>query len=113
MLSIDSNGAISFVSSGAPIPAPSPSVELSTDAAAGSYQGAKSGTLECSGEPIPQNAEYVFRNVPPVQLRLEYNKKIWEGKLVPGDGQTQVLILKNIGNGPQKKCVVHWTVIEQ
>ena len=75
------------------------------------YDGAQSGTLECTGGPIPQNAEYVFRNMPPVKLRLEYNKKIWDGKLVPGAGQTQTLILKNIANGPQKKCVVHWTVI--
>jgi hypothetical protein len=75
------------------------------------YSGPRSGTLACSGGPIPQNAEYVFRDLPPVHLQLEYNKKIWEAKLTPGNGQTQKLILKNVGNGPQKKCVVHWTAI--
>ena len=28
------------------------------------YKGAMSGTLTCSGSPIPRNAEYVFRNLP-------------------------------------------------
>ena len=74
------------------------------------YNGARSGTLECSGGPIPQNAEYVFRDLPLVHLQLDYNQKIWQAKLMPGDGQTQKLILKNVGKGPQKKCVVHWTV---
>jgi hypothetical protein len=76
------------------------------------YSGPRSGTLACSGGPIPQNGEYVFRDLPPVHLQLEYNKKIWEGKLEPGNGQTQRLILKNVGNGPQKKCLVHWTAIQ-
>ncbi len=75
------------------------------------YSGPRSGTLACSGGPIPQNGEYVFRDLPPVHLQLEYNKKIWEAKLEHGNGETQRLILKNIGNGPQKKCVVHWTAI--
>jgi hypothetical protein len=76
------------------------------------YSGPRSGTLACSGGPIPQNSEYVFRDLPPVHLQLEYNRKIWEAKLEPGNGQTQRLILKNVGNGPQKKCVVHWTAIQ-
>lgn len=84
---------------------------VDSDDPGANYQGPQSGTLECTGAPIPQNAEYVFRNMPPVKLRLEYNQKIWDGKLLPGQRQTQMLVLKNISSGPQKKCVVHWTVV--
>jgi len=75
------------------------------------YNGPRSGTLECTGSPIPQNAEYIFRDLPPVHLEFHYNQKIWDAKLVPGGAQTQTLILKNVGKGPQKKCLVHWTVV--
>ena len=70
--------------------------------------GAWSGDLTCSGGPIAQNADFVFRDLPAGKLQLTYNSKIWEARLVPGDGQTQQLILTNRGSGPQKKCVVHW-----
>jgi hypothetical protein len=83
----------------APVPSPPP------------YSGARSGTLECSGGPIPQNAEYVFRDVPLVKMRLDYDTKIWDARLVPSEGQTQRLILRNKSSGPQKRCVVHWSVI--
>jgi hypothetical protein len=73
------------------------------------YSGPKSGTLECGGGPIPQNAEYVFRNVPLVKMHLDYDTKTWEARLAPGDGQTQKLVVKNKSSGPQKHCVVHWT----
>jgi hypothetical protein len=76
------------------------------------YSGAMSGTLESSGGPIPQNAEYVFRDVPLVKMRLDYDTKTWDAHLVPGEGQTQRLILKNKSSGPQKRCVVHWSVIQ-
>ena len=75
------------------------------------YNGAMSGTLECNGGPIPQNAEYVFRNLPPLKVQLDYEKKVWEARLAPGENQTQRLILRNISSGPQKKCVVHWRVV--
>jgi hypothetical protein len=75
------------------------------------YSGPKSGTLECGGGPIPQNAEYVFRNVPLVKMQLDYDTKTWDARLAPGDGQTQKLIVRNKSSGPQKHCVVHWTVI--
>jgi hypothetical protein len=75
------------------------------------YNGAKSGTFECGGSPIPQNAEYVFRNVPLVKMQLDYDTKIWDARLAPGDGQTQRLIVRNKSSGPQKRCVVHWSVI--
>jgi hypothetical protein len=75
------------------------------------YNGAKSGTFECIGNPTPQNAEYVFRNVPLVNMHLDYDTKTWDARLAPGDGQTQRLILRNKSSGPQKKCVVHWSVI--
>ena len=71
----------------------------------------KSGVLECMGSPVPQNAEYVFRNLPPAKLHLDYDAKTWDVRLTPGDGQTQRLILRNKSSGPQKRCEVHWTVI--
>jgi hypothetical protein len=74
------------------------------------YRGATSGTLECKGGPIPQNAEYVFRDLPSGTLQLDYDTRIWEARLSPGSGQTQKLVLRNISSGPQKRCVVHWSV---
>lgn len=85
-------------------PAPSPSAPQS-------YSGVRSGTLESSGSPIPQNAEYVFKDVPLVKMQLDYDAKIWEARLVPGAGQTQRLIVRNKSSGPQKRCVVHWSVV--
>jgi hypothetical protein len=91
--------------SAAPVPsAPPPS-------APPLYSGAKSGTLESNGGSIPQNAEYVFRDVPLVKMRLDYDTITWDARLVPGEGQTQRLILRNKSSGPQKRCVVHWSVI--
>lgn len=75
------------------------------------YNGPRSGTLTCSGL-VPQNAEFVFRNLPPVEIKLEYDARIWSARLQPGDGETQRLILKNISSGPQKKCAVHWNTIQ-
>ena len=75
------------------------------------YNGPTSGTLHCSGSPVPQNAEYVFRNVPPGNLQIEIDTKIWEARLAPGEGQSQKLILKNKSSGPQKRCTVHWSII--
>jgi hypothetical protein len=86
-----------------PAPPPSPSAPR--------YEGPRSGTLESNGNPIPQNAECVFRNLPAVKIQLDYDTKIWDARLVPGEGQTQRLILKNKSSGPQKRCVVHWSVI--
>jgi hypothetical protein len=82
----------------ASLPAPRPSAE------------AKSGTLECSGEPIPPNAEYTFPNVPTLNRRFDYDRKVWDVRLTLGEGQTQNLILKNKSSRPQKSCVVRWTV---
>jgi hypothetical protein len=76
------------------------------------YDGPMSGTLECSGGPIPQGAETVF-NLPPVKVQLDYDMKTWDARLAPGNGQTQRLILRNKGTGPQKRCVVHWSVVQQ
>jgi hypothetical protein len=75
------------------------------------YNGAMSGTLECTGSPVPQNAEYVFRNLPPLKLQLDYDQKVWEARLSPGENQTQKLIIRNRSSGPQKRCVVHWSVV--
>ena len=74
------------------------------------YRQATSGTLQCTGGPVPQNAEYVFRNLPVGKMQLDYDTKIWDARLAPSEGQTQKLILRNISSGPQKRCVVHWTV---
>jgi hypothetical protein len=72
---------------------------------------AKSGTLECNGDPIPPNAEYIFPNVPTLNRKFDYDRKIWDVRLTPGDGQTQNLILKNKSSRPQKSCIVHWTLV--
>ena len=76
------------------------------------YDGPKSGIYESTGSPIPQSAEFVFRNVPLVPMRLDYDSKIWEARLVPGEGNTQRLIVKNKSTSPQKRCVVRWTVVQ-
>lgn len=76
------------------------------------YTGPMSGTLESSGDPIPQNGEYVFSDIPQVKLLLDFDTKHWEARLAPGEGQSQVLILRNKGKGSQKRCVVHWTVVQ-
>jgi hypothetical protein len=78
-------------------------------AAPQAYNGAMSGTLQCQGSPVPQNAEYVFRDLPPLKLRLDYDQKVWEARLLPAENQTQRLILRNKSSGPQKRCVVHWS----
>jgi hypothetical protein len=75
------------------------------------YQGPTSGTLESSGGSIAQNAEYVFRNLPAAKLQLDYDTRNWDARLLPGEGQTQKLILKNKSSGPQKRCSVRWSVI--
>jgi hypothetical protein len=87
-----------------PLPAAVPSAALP-------YNGAKSGTLECTGSPIPQNAEYVFRNLPPVKIKLDYDTKTWDATLEPAEGPPQRLILTNKSSGPQRRCAVHWSVI--
>ena len=76
------------------------------------YGGAKSGMLTCTGAPVPQNAEYVFRDLPLVTMRLDYDAKIWDAHLSPGIGQTQKLILRNKSPSPQKRCEVRWSVIQ-
>ena len=78
--------------------------------AAAPYTGPLSGTFESTGGPIPQNGEYVFPNIPPVHLLLDFDTKHWEARLEQGEGQTQNLVLHNKGKGPQKRCVVHWSV---
>jgi hypothetical protein len=44
-------------------------------------------------------------------MQLEYDTKIWDARLAPGDGGTQRVIIRNKSSGPQKRCVVHWSVI--
>jgi hypothetical protein len=96
----------------AAVPVPSATPSSAMPPAVLPYSGVKSGTFESSGGPIPQNAEYVFRDVPPVKMQLDYDSKIWEARLVPGAGQTQRLIVRNKSSGPQKRCVVHWSVVQ-
>ena len=115
------SGAVASAHSSPPVhipvppPQPEPPTSIGSTPASSphpaSYEGPRSGTLESNGNPIPQNAEYVFRNLPAVKMQLDYDTKIWDARLVPGDGQTQRLILKNKSSGPQKRCVVHWSVI--
>jgi hypothetical protein len=100
------------VTPAAPNPLPArPPVSPASVPSAPQYAGPRSGTLESTGNPIPQNAEYVFRNLPPVKIQLDYDTRIWDARLATGEGQTQRLIVKNKSSGPQKRCVVHWSVI--
>jgi hypothetical protein len=99
----------------APVTAPPatgpPARAASLPAPPPAYNGAMSGTLECRGGPVPQNAEYVFRNLPPLKMRLDYDQRVWEARLTQGENQTQRLILRNKSSGPQKLCVVHWSIV--
>jgi hypothetical protein len=88
---------------------PAPTAPLASPPPAAAYSGPMSGTLECDGHPIPQNAEQVFLNLPPAKLQLTYDANTWDTSLVPS-GQTQKLILRNKKPGSQKKCTVHWKV---
>ena len=90
-----------------PDPTASP---VQTASASQSFDGVKSGVLECNGSPIPPNAEYVFPNVPTANRRFEYDRKIWDVRLVPGAGDTQNLILKNKSSSAQKRCTVRWSL---
>ena len=92
-------------------PEPRLAVVAPPPAPAAAYNGPLSGTLECTGGPVPQNAEYVFRNLPPLKLELDYDRRVWDARLAPGGNQSQRLILKNTGSGPQKRCVVHWRAV--
>jgi hypothetical protein len=109
--SADTPGAIS---DGPPTPAEAvvrPGSAASVSGAARHSGMPKSGVLECMGSPVPQNAEYVFRNLPPAKLQLDYDTKTWDARLTPGEGQTQRLVLRNKSSGAQKRCEVHWSVI--
>jgi hypothetical protein len=94
-----------------PLPHTAPPVSPPTRQDAPPPVQAQSGTLQCIGAPIPQNAEYVFRNVPLGKLQLDYDTRVWNIRVAPGERQTQRLILRNIGAGPQKRCTVHWSVV--
>ncbi|HWF07762.1 MAG TPA: hypothetical protein VG297_04820 [Bryobacteraceae bacterium] len=88
----------------APKPLPSPPV-------AAAYNGPHSGTLECrAGVVIPQNGEYVFRDLPPGKLQLDYDMKTWDVRIAPGDGGAQRLILTNKRPRQQKRCTVRWSL---
>ena len=109
-----SSGDPNFAGSGpdAPPPTPPPAGRptLAHAPQTETYSGPRSGTLECSGAPVPQNAEYVFRNLPAAKLQLDYDTRIWDARLVPVDAQSQKLVLRNKAAGAQKHCTVHWTV---
>jgi len=74
------------------------------------YIGPTSGTLKCSGAPVPPDAEYVFPGMPPGNIQLDLEGKPWAARLVPR-GETQDLILKNKGASSQKRCTVHWSIV--
>jgi hypothetical protein len=87
----------------APAPAPAPSAP---------YTGPRSGMLECSGRvDIPQNGEYVFTDLPPGKLQLDYDTKSWDSRLLPGTGNSQRLVLINKRPGTQKRCSVRWSLV--
>jgi len=67
--------------------------------------------LECSGEPIAPNSEYVFRNVLTANRRFEFDRKVWDVRLEPGAGGTQNMILTNKSSKTQKRCAVRWSLV--
>jgi hypothetical protein len=75
------------------------------------YNGPVSGTLECDGNPIPQNGEYVFSNLPPMKLDLVYDKNAWDVSAEENGGMQRVII-KNKRPGTQKKCTIRWKVVQ-
>ena len=104
----------------APAPAPAPPSLAAAPSLAGApaavapaqpYNGPKSGTMRCIGDPVAPNTEYVFDGLPPVKIRVEFDSKNWEAYLSQGAaGQTQTLTLKNIGSRAQKSCTVRWSI---
>ena len=75
------------------------------------YSAVRSGTLKCTGDPVAPNAEYVFAGMPLGNLQIDVDGKPWAARLLPGNGQTQDLILINRGSSPQKGCTVRWRVM--
>jgi len=75
------------------------------------YAGPKSGMLACSGRVIPQNGEYVFTDLPPGKLQLDYDTRTWDSRLLPGTGNSQRLVLTNKRPGTQKRCSVRWSIV--
>jgi hypothetical protein len=61
--------------------------------------------------PLVQNAEVVFRNLPPGRLALSFDEDVWEARFSPGEGNTQRIILRNKKPGVQKKCAVAWRLL--
>ena len=87
----------------APVSRPAPTTHT--------YAGEKSGVFESTGGPIPGNSEYVFRNVPLVQMKLDFDTKIWDARLAPSENNMQRIIVRNKSASPQKRCIVHWSVV--
>jgi hypothetical protein len=75
------------------------------------YTGPRSGTLKCSGGPVPPDGEYTFPGMPMGNLQVDLEGKPWEARLLPGSGQTQDLIIRNKSASAQKRCTVHWTLM--
>jgi hypothetical protein len=95
-----------------PAPAsPAPSQTARIETAPLPWAGPKSGTLECAGRVIPQNGEYVFTDLPPGRLQLDYDNKTWDSRLLPGPGNSQRLVLVNKRPGTQKHCSVRWNIV--
>ena len=70
-----------------------------------------SGTLECSGDSIEPNAEYVFRNVTTAGRKFEFDRKIWDVRFVSRPGGGQDMVLTNKSSKAQRRCTVKWTVV--
>lgn len=102
--------ASSAAAPSAPVPVPpAPAARVAPPMPA-PYNGPKSGTLHCFGQPIQPNAEYTFPGLPAVELRIELDTNKWDARVEPGADHTQTLILKNKGRRAQKSCVVNWSV---
>ncbi len=75
------------------------------------YSAPGSGTLKCSGDPVPPDGQYVFPGMPLGNLQIDLDGKPWDARLAPGKGGTQDLILINRSSSAQKRCIVRWRVV--
>jgi hypothetical protein len=74
------------------------------------YSGPSTGRLSYDGDPVPQNGEIAFRNLPPGNLELQYDRTAWSHRLAPERDGTQRLVLRSLKPGTQRRVAVVWSI---
>lgn len=74
------------------------------------YNGPPAGVLKYAGPPVVQNGEVVFAGLPNLPLRLSYDAKAWDHRLLPQRDGTQKLVMRSLKPGKQSKCEVRWEI---